>query len=310
MQATAKRGNAAALRAKSGSKAGRAVEKRFAVRVAGAKVLGKVFLPECQHPRRPVVVLGPEGTGALKQHAREYDLLCRSLARTGFCAAFFDSRGQWRSGGSWRPEHTTEDLLAVIEFLSTPPLDANGPVGVFGRCATGFSVMRAARLSPRMHSVLLWGLLYEWDRLRDQGGGSSESTLRRLNDSMVRLAPEVERFNYDARREVGGLRQPTLILHSPHKENLRRARLAEVLDLLECTRHDTLVVLKNVGHHPEVGGKQFSDYRSASCSGSRVPSGVLLPVCCPTADGGLPCKGRGPLDSHVRWPRLRGPAGS
>lgn len=115
-----------------------------------------IYFPQGFDPARtyPAVVVTHPGGGVKEQTAGLY---ARHLADSGVIAVAFDASYQGESGGMPRqlenPAIRTEDVSAVIDYLTTLPYVDAQRIGAMGICAGGGYTVNAAINDPRIRAV-------------------------------------------------------------------------------------------------------------------------------------------------------------
>lgn len=107
-----------------------------------------------EHQQYPAVVVAHPGGGVKEQTAGLY---ARKLAAQGLVAIAFDASYQGESTGMPRqlenPYIRTEDISAVIDYLTTLPYVDNARIGGMGICAGGGYTANAAINDRRLKAI-------------------------------------------------------------------------------------------------------------------------------------------------------------
>ncbi len=102
----------------------------------------------------PAVIVSHPGGGVKEQTAGTY---AKKLAKLGFIAIAYDASYQGESGGAPRqlenPHIRTEDVSAVLDYLTTLPYVDNDRIGAMGICAGAGYTANAAINDRRIKAV-------------------------------------------------------------------------------------------------------------------------------------------------------------
>lgn len=122
----------------------------------GVSIAAVLCLPEGfdQGKKYPAVVVAHPGGGVKEQTAGLY---AKKLAENGLVAIAFDASYQGESTGEPRqlenPYIRTEDISAVIDYLTTLPYIDHDKIGAMGICAGGGYTVNAAINDRRIKAV-------------------------------------------------------------------------------------------------------------------------------------------------------------
>jgi hypothetical protein len=113
------------------------------------------FPPEFNENRQyPAIVVSHPGGGVKEQTAGTY---AKKLAAQGFVTIAYDASYQGESGGEPRqlenPYIRTEDVSAVIDYLTTLPYIDNARIGAMGICAGAGYTVNAAIQDRRIKAI-------------------------------------------------------------------------------------------------------------------------------------------------------------
>ena len=123
---------------------------------ANIVMAGILHHPEGFDPARsyPAVIVSHPGGGVKEQTAGTY---ARKLAEQGFVTIAYDASYQGESGGMPRqlenPHIRTEDVSAVLDYLTTLPYVDNDRIGAMGICAGAGYTANAAINDRRIQAV-------------------------------------------------------------------------------------------------------------------------------------------------------------
>lgn len=122
----------------------------------GIDMSAVINLPEGFDDSRsyPAIIVSHPGGGVKEQTAGTY---AAELARQGFVTIAYDASYQGESGGLPRqtenPSVRTEDVSAVLDYLTTLPYVDQGRIGAMGICAGAGYTANAAINDPRIRAV-------------------------------------------------------------------------------------------------------------------------------------------------------------
>jgi len=115
-----------------------------------------IYFPEGfdEKKRYPAIVVSHPGGGVKEQTAGTY---AKKLAAQGFVTIAYDASYQGESGGAPRqlenPYIRTEDVSAVIDYLTTLPYVDSDRIGAMGICAGGGYTANAAIQDRRIKAI-------------------------------------------------------------------------------------------------------------------------------------------------------------
>lgn len=176
--------------------------------IEGVEIAAHLHLPESfdESKKYPAVVVAHPGGGVKEQTAGLY---AKKLAEMGFVTIAFDASYQGESTGEPRqlenPYVRTEDVSAVVDYLTTLPFVDSDRVGGMGICAGGGYMANAAINDRRLKAIgtvsaVNIGSMFRngWDNdvksedaipLLDAGSGARTSDASGADIATIPLAP-------------------------------------------------------------------------------------------------------------------------
>lgn len=125
-------------------------------RLNGLKIMANVYTPAGYDARKayPAIVVAHPNGGVKEQVAGLY---AQRLAELGYVTIAADAAYQGASEGEPRhtdkPQHRTEDIHGMADFISTYPGVDAGRLGAFGICGGGGYTLNAAKSDKRFKAV-------------------------------------------------------------------------------------------------------------------------------------------------------------
>ncbi|MBP5988787.1 MAG: alpha/beta hydrolase [Piscinibacter sp.] len=183
--------------------------------------------------RYPAIVIAHPGGGVKEQAAGLY---AAQLAEQGFVAIAFDASYQGASGGEPRqlenPYIRTEDVSAVIDFLTTLPYVDTDRIAAMGVCAGGGYAANAAINDRRIKALGTVSAVNIGAMFRNGWDGSVKSP-----DAIGLLQFGSQARTNDAQKDAAKVAEATTIPLAPmRKEDAPNAELAEAWEYYHTPR--------------------------------------------------------------------------
>lgn len=241
------------------------MEKRFTIKLKDLLIRGSYFIPSYQVKRKyPAVCLchgipgekkaeGTPGTG--------YKDLARRFCREGFAAFTFNFRGTGNSEGNFDLMGWTEDLVAVVNFITSLSAVDHQKINLIGFSAGGAVSLYHAVRNVNIKSVILgacpagFDFLINKDNLEKVLRNSRElGIIRDLNYPPDKLEWLNRTLSLRPEKEIGFLSPcPVLIIHGTSDELVPINHAHRLYKAASFPKE--LILVEGAGHRLRKSGK-------------------------------------------------------